>query len=87
MKATIYVETSIPSFYHEVRSEPRMIARREWTREWWKVARAKDELVTSAAVVNELERGDYPGRADGLDLIASLPLLAVEPAVLEIAAT
>ena len=30
MTATVYVETSIPSFYHEVRTEPEMIARREW---------------------------------------------------------
>jgi len=33
--ARIYVETTIPSFYHEVRSEPEMVARRNWTREWW----------------------------------------------------
>jgi hypothetical protein len=34
-KSKIYIETSIPSFYHEIRTEPDMIARREWTRFWW----------------------------------------------------
>ncbi len=53
--------------------------------EWWKVARKKYELVTSPAVVNELERGDYPNRSKCLKLIGLLPLLAVEPAVIEVA--
>jgi hypothetical protein len=39
------------------------------------------------AVVYELERGDYPGRGACLELIAELPLLAVGPAVVEIAET
>lgn len=87
MTATVYVETSIPSFYHEIRTDPEMLARRQWTREWWQHARTRYELVTSPAVVSELERGDYPGRAACLELIAALPLLAVEPAVVEIAET
>ena len=29
MMKTVYVETSIPSFYHETRSEPEMVVRRE----------------------------------------------------------
>jgi hypothetical protein len=37
--------------------------------------------------VDELERGDYPSRAKCLELIAALPLLAIEPAVVEIAET
>ena len=35
MKSQIYIETSIPSFYYEDRTEPEAIARREWTRSWW----------------------------------------------------
>ena len=87
MKETVYVETSIPSFYHEARTEPDMIARRQWTREWWEIAGERYALMTSLAVVNELERGDYPSRAQCLELIESLPLLAIEPAVIDIMAT
>lgn len=47
MGATIYVETTIPSFYYEVRTEPEMLARRSWTREWWSISAGRDDLVTS----------------------------------------
>ncbi|QSV69373.1 MAG: hypothetical protein HEQ20_12025 [Aphanizomenon flos-aquae KM1D3_PB] len=39
MKSKIYIETSIPSFYYEIRTEPDMIARKEWTRFWWNTVR------------------------------------------------
>ena len=87
MTTTVYVETSIPSFYHELRTDPEILARRQWTREWWENAWGRHELVTSPAVVYELERGDYLSRAACLELIAALPLLAVEPAIVDIAET
>jgi hypothetical protein len=31
-KPRIYIETTIPSFYHEVRTAPDIVARRDWTR-------------------------------------------------------
>lgn len=78
------METTVPSFYYEVRDEPEMVARRDWTRQWWDRVRADCELMTSPPVVDELERGDFPSREECLRLIAPLPLLAVEPPVLEI---
>jgi hypothetical protein len=56
-KSRIYVETTIPSFYHEARTTPEIIARREWTRQWWSEAIGRDELVTSLAVLDELSSG------------------------------
>jgi len=35
MSRRTYVETSIPSFYFELRPQAEMVARREWTRAWW----------------------------------------------------
>jgi len=87
MMRTVYVETSIPSFYHEMRSEPEMVARKEWTREWWALAQRRYELVTSPAVVDELERGEYASRKKCLELIEHLPLLAIEPAIMDIVGT
>ena len=85
MAVRAYVETSIPSFHFEVRPEPQMVARREWTREWWdRATKAQTELVTSLAVVDELERGDFAGRADCLGLVAKLRVLAIEAPILEI---
>ena len=34
-KTRVYVETTIPSFYHEARTTPDILARRDWTRRWW----------------------------------------------------
>lgn len=87
MKTRIYVETTIPSFYCEVREQADMVARREWTRRWWTGAAARSELVTSAAVIDELERGDFPSRIECLRLLEPLSVLAVEPEVLEIVQT
>lgn len=83
MRRRIYVETSIPSFYFEVRTEPDMIARREWTRLWWKNSGGRDELVTSEAVLNELSRGDHPHRKDCLALLEDLSLLRTDYAIAE----
>ena len=46
MRTVVYIETSVPSFYYEVRTDPDMVARRDWTRAWWRVASERHELVT-----------------------------------------
>ena len=86
MSALIYVETSIPSFYHETRPEAQFQAMREWTREWWDIARVRDELVTSDPVLMELEGAPEPKRSAALSLLGTLPLLDDMDAVDEIVA-
>ncbi|MFL6201991.1 MAG: type II toxin-antitoxin system VapC family toxin [Thermoanaerobaculia bacterium] len=83
-KARVYVETTIPSFYHEVRTSPDIVARRDWTRQWWENAPEQYELVTSPAVLDELA-GGLPERGEmRLELVRGLPLLTIEPAIIEI---
>ncbi len=41
-------------------------------------------MVTSLAVVEELERGEFPAKEDCLTLIATLPVVAIDEAILEI---
>lgn len=55
MRPRVYIETTIPSLYHTKRTAPASIARRDWTRQWWDTRSANYELVTSNAVVEELE--------------------------------
>ena len=83
----IYIETTIPSFYYEVRAEPEMIARRDWTREWWDYRRVAYDPVTSEAVLDELADGDYPDKHEALSLVGELPLLPVEPPIVDIVET
>ena len=85
MKRSVYIETTIPSFYHEVRSEPFMVARRESTRRWWAEERASYELFVSPFVLGELQQGDYPGKEEAVRLVAELPLLEVVPEIEDIA--
>ena len=85
MKQTVYIETSIPSFYYdEVRTEPEMVARRQWPREWWDNYGHHYSLVTSEAVLEELNDGDYPNKDKTLTLMNDVLLLPVEPPIAEI---
>ena len=68
----IYIETSIPSFYHEIRLEPEMVARRRQTREWWDKHAVNYRLVTSEYVIRELGRGNYPSKAAALKMMVGL---------------
>lgn len=86
MRSRVYVETSIPSFYYESRTEPDMVARREWTREFWVIAESDYDLVTSAAVIEELEGGQFPGQQDAIDLMNRLSFLELQPEIASIVA-
>jgi hypothetical protein len=80
----VYVETTIPSFYHESRTAPDIVARRDWTRQWWKEATERFELVTSPPVLDELAGGPPERNPEWLALVRDLPLLPVVPAIAEI---
>jgi len=73
----VYIETTIPSFYFETRREPEMVARRNWTREWWKSYRHLFRLVTSEAVMAELAEGEYESRDKAIDLLEPVDRLSV----------
>src|SRR5512145_2344979 len=85
MKRGVYIETTIPSFYYEVRTEPEMVARRQSTRRWWAEEGGHYDLFISAFVLGELEEGEYPGRDDAIKLVQPLPLLEVVPEIEDIA--
>ena len=77
MAESVYVETSIFSFYHDRRTTPAVVAMHDWTRQWWDKHRERYELVTSAAVLAELEVGHLPHRSEALNMALSLPAIAV----------
>jgi predicted nucleic acid-binding protein len=85
-KPLVYVETTIPSFYHELRTAPDIVARPDWTRKWWSTAAGRFELVTSAPVPDELAGGSPERGVERLELVRGLPLVPVEPAVADIVA-
>ncbi|MBN2449617.1 MAG: type II toxin-antitoxin system VapC family toxin [Lentisphaeria bacterium] len=84
MKTLVYIETTIPSFYYEIRQEPEMVARRNWTREWWKRYRHLFRLATSEAVLSELGQGEYDCKDDAIALVEGLDMLDVPDEVADI---
>lgn len=84
MREAVYLETSFFSFYFDDRRSPAIVARREWTQQWWKGHRAHYELVTSTAVLDELSRGILPHQTQALDLALTLPAMEVSEEVVEI---
>lgn len=58
-----------------------MVARRDWTRKFWDNSDHDYELLTSIAVIEELENGEFPQKQQSLALMRDLLLL---PSALEI---
>ena len=83
----VYIETSIPSFLFERRSDPESVARQLWTEAWWEGTSEQYEVVTSAAVIGELSTGAYPSKEECLAFIRQVPLLPILPEVVEIVET
>ena len=84
MKPTVYIETTIPSFYHSIRSTQEMATVRQWTRDWWDSESLRYSLVTSRAVLQELENGDHSHKQEKLAMLRDLPLLPITGPVSEI---
>ncbi len=85
MKSTVYLETTIPSFYYETRTDAEFIAMRNWTRKWWKERKDDFDCFISVAVSDELEKGDYPKKEEKIHLITGMEYLEINDAIEEIA--
>ncbi len=86
MKQKVYIETSIPSFYHENRSSTAAVARRDWTREWWETQQHLYEIYSSDAVYAELALAPEPKKSLCLEFIAPIEFLEISQEIASIAA-
>ena len=84
MSKSVYLETTVFSFYHDDRKTPEIVVMREWTREWWEKCRHRYDLVTSTAVLAELERGDLAHRDRALAMAMRLPAIPAESDIADI---
>jgi predicted nucleic acid-binding protein len=86
MKPTVYIETTIPSYY--VARESRNIiqlARQQLTREWWDRFRGNYDIYTSQIVLEEAADGDGHMSEERLALLEEIPLLDIDELVEELA--
>jgi hypothetical protein len=75
LKQTVYIETTIPSYYHNQRKAPDLVVLSQWTRDWWDNQRQDYDLVSSSAVIDELRKGEHPLKEEKLALMKSVRLL------------
>ena len=72
---TLYLETTVFSFYYDNRPEPEIVARKNWTCRFWDKCIGRHSMLTGAAVLTELSKGAKPHKQLALDLALSLPAL------------
>jgi hypothetical protein len=86
MGRTVYIETTIPSYYFETRRAPVLLAWRGATRFWWDRYRHLYQLYTSRFVIAELQRAPARKSAQMLRLMSEAEVLADPADVAEVAA-
>jgi predicted nucleic acid-binding protein len=82
-KPRVYVETTVPSFYHDPRTSPAVLARRRWTRLWWARSAERYDLVTSRYVLDELAAGTQELARHRVSLLDGVRVLPSDPPVEE----
>jgi hypothetical protein len=86
MSQSVFIETTIPSYYVAKRSRDIVqAARQELTIEWWDSHRSRYELLSSQIVLDEAARGHGAMAEKRLDMLAEIPLLVITDAVVRIA--
>jgi len=86
MSDSVFIETTIPSYYAARRSRDIVqAARQELTIEWWDNRRLRYELLSSQIVLDEVARGEESMAQRRLAMLADIPLLVISDSVIEIA--
>ena len=76
MKPTVYIETSVISYLVARPSRDVVVAAdQQVTREWWRGAPGRSNLVASAPVVSEVREGDPDAARARLEALEGLVLL------------
>lgn len=86
-KPTLYLETSVPSYYTARQSSDLVISGHQLiTRDWWENHVDKYTVYVSELVQEEAERGDADAAQRRLDAISSFEMISVTQEALDLAA-
>lgn len=86
MPASVYIETSVISYYTARSSRDLVAAARQTiTQEWWEESRNRFELYVSTVVIAEAKTGDPEAAQKRMLAIADLPVLDVNAAAEDLA--
>ncbi len=87
MPHSIFIETTIPSYYVSRPSQNLLqFARQELTREWWDGERHRFDLFTSQLVLDEAREGEPAKASERLQFLSGLELLDITEEVEALAA-
>ena len=86
MPHSIFIETTIPSYYASRPSRNLLqFARQELTREWWDGQRHQFDLFTSQLVLDEAAEGDPAKASERLQMLSGLAILDLNEQVAALA--
>ena len=86
MQRTAYLETTIPSYLAAHPSRDLVVAaHQQVTHDWWRTARQRFDFFISAAVLEEIRRGDPDAAARRLEIIQDLAILELNDDVQSLA--
>lgn len=86
-KATVYLETTIPSFLTARTSNDLILAgQQQLTLRWWNTRKRLYSVFISELVVEEAGRGDSQAARKRIDAIKSLPLLEIDDETIKLGA-
>jgi len=86
MKESIYLETTVISYYTARPSRDIIVlARQQITREWWPTAKKQFDIFISEAVIQEIQLGDIEAAEKRLNAIEEFYRLELNEEVTEIA--
>ena len=86
MKPTVYLETSVISYYAGRPSRDLIVAgRQQITRDWWESERDKYALHVSALVLQESQRGEPGAVKRRQEVLEGIPLLSTSDVTEELA--
>ncbi len=88
MKPKVYIETTVVSYLTAWPSRDVVIAgHQQTTRDWWRDAGERFELVASELVIDEASEGDSEAARDRLAVLASVTLLEATSDAAQLART
>ncbi len=86
MKATLYLETTVPSYYVSRPSRDIVVlAHQEITRNWWERRLPFFDAFISPVVIEEARRGDPDQAHKRLSAVDGFPILEVTPYIEDLA--
>lgn len=85
MHKTVYIDTTIPSYYVDER--PQLKLHIDRTKQWWDREKHLYNVYTSEFVIAELREGDFPNKAESIKIVENIPRLAPVKGIEEIVET